>query len=327
MGEIPSEDDRVFAFIDMHGHSRKKNVFVYGPYYPLHNDKHLKMRVLPKLISEQTPKFRYFSCKFRIERSKEKAARIVLWREFQIMNCFTFEASFFGGLDNFRHIEEFTPQSLEKMGEHLANAMYEYLLIQEQEDKQKKVKEGNKKKKKKKTTVASEAISSVVVEDASIENSAKKRKKSVSKPVSKRFEQNPNEPPCPTSDVNAGDESPSKPTGIRTMKDMFRILKNDQKQKEDEPSSGEEEGKAEDSGSDSDPLEGELSGAQQAALYSNIKGTIDKFENYFNNGGLKKRNLNTTLKIIKKATKDQQRNLKSPLSNPMNELKVTGNAT
>lgn len=27
----------------MHGHSRKKNVFIYGPYYPLHNDKYLKM--------------------------------------------------------------------------------------------------------------------------------------------------------------------------------------------------------------------------------------------------------------------------------------------
>ena len=95
-GEI-SEEDRVFAFIDMHGHSRKKNVFCYGPYYPLHSDKYLKMRILPKLFSEQTSKFRFFSCKFRIERSKEKAARIVLWREFSIMNCFTFEASFFGG--------------------------------------------------------------------------------------------------------------------------------------------------------------------------------------------------------------------------------------
>lgn len=50
-GEV-SDEDRVFAFIDMHGHSRKKNVFCYGPYYPLHNDKYLKMRILPKLVSE-----------------------------------------------------------------------------------------------------------------------------------------------------------------------------------------------------------------------------------------------------------------------------------
>jgi len=64
----------------MHGHSRKKNAFIYGPYYPLHQEKYFKMRIIPKLLSEETSKFRFFSCKFRIEKSKEKAARIVLWR-------------------------------------------------------------------------------------------------------------------------------------------------------------------------------------------------------------------------------------------------------
>ena len=107
--EDDGEENSVFAFIDMHGHSRKKNVFIYGPYYPLHHERYLKMRIIPKLLSEETNKFRFFSCKFRIERSKEKAARIVLWREFDIMNCFTFEASFHGFLNEDRVTEEFTP--------------------------------------------------------------------------------------------------------------------------------------------------------------------------------------------------------------------------
>lgn len=102
-------DNEIFAYIDMHGHSRKKNVFIYGPYYPLHSEKYFKMRIIPKLISEETTKFRFFSCKFRIEKSKEKAARIVLWREFNIMNCFTFEASFHGYLNKERETENFTP--------------------------------------------------------------------------------------------------------------------------------------------------------------------------------------------------------------------------
>lgn len=71
------------------------------------------MRVIPKLIQEETSKFRYFSCKFRAEKSKEKAARIVLWREFDIMNCFTFEASFHGYLNEERVTEEFTPETYE----------------------------------------------------------------------------------------------------------------------------------------------------------------------------------------------------------------------
>jgi hypothetical protein len=118
----------------MHGHSRKKNVFIYGPYYPLHSSNYLKMRIIPKLISEETNKFRYFSCKFRIEKSKEKAARIVLWREFNIVNCYTFEASFYGFINENRETEEFTPEGYETMGENLGNAIYEYLLILEEED-------------------------------------------------------------------------------------------------------------------------------------------------------------------------------------------------
>lgn len=131
----------------MHGHSRKKNVFAYGPYYALHHERYYKMRILPKLLSEETNKFRFFSCKFRIERSKEKAARIVLWREFDIMNCFTLEASFHGYLNEERETVEFTPVMLESMGEHLVNSLYEYFLILEEEDRQRKLKELNRKKK------------------------------------------------------------------------------------------------------------------------------------------------------------------------------------
>jgi hypothetical protein len=132
--EDADEERGVFAFVDMHGHSRKKNVFVYGPYYPLHHERYLKMRIIPKLLSEETNKFRFFSCKFNIERSKEKAARIVLWREFDIMNCFTFEASFHGYIDEERTTHEFNTMMLESMGEHLANSFYEYFLILEEED-------------------------------------------------------------------------------------------------------------------------------------------------------------------------------------------------
>ena len=48
------KEQEIFAFIDMHGHSRKKNVFIYGPYFPLHSERYFKMRIIPKLISEET---------------------------------------------------------------------------------------------------------------------------------------------------------------------------------------------------------------------------------------------------------------------------------
>ena len=46
--------DPIAAFIDIHGHSRKKSVFMYGPHYPLHNERYFKSRVLPKLLDERT---------------------------------------------------------------------------------------------------------------------------------------------------------------------------------------------------------------------------------------------------------------------------------
>jgi cytosolic carboxypeptidase protein 2/3 len=60
------EQEPITAFMDIHGHSRKKSIFIYGPHFPLHNEKYLKMRVLPKLLSERTEMFRFYSCKFRI---------------------------------------------------------------------------------------------------------------------------------------------------------------------------------------------------------------------------------------------------------------------
>ena len=51
---IKEDESDILAFIDMHGHSRKKNVFMYGPEYPIHDNRYLQMRILPKLMSEQT---------------------------------------------------------------------------------------------------------------------------------------------------------------------------------------------------------------------------------------------------------------------------------
>ena len=47
-------DEDVICFADMHGHSRKKNVFVYGPQFLLSDDRYYRCRLIPKLLSEAT---------------------------------------------------------------------------------------------------------------------------------------------------------------------------------------------------------------------------------------------------------------------------------
>lgn len=58
--------------------------------------------MIPKLISDKTSIFRYYSCKFRYEQSKLSAARVVLAKEFNITCCYTFENSIFAYLDKNR---------------------------------------------------------------------------------------------------------------------------------------------------------------------------------------------------------------------------------
>jgi len=128
------DENQVLAFIDMHGHSRKKNVFMYGPGFPIHDARYLKMRVMPKLMSEQSEMFRFYSCKFRIQRSKEKTARVVLWREFNIMNCYTLEASFHGFFDRERETKEFVHSHLLQVGKMLASTIFEYALMRDDEE-------------------------------------------------------------------------------------------------------------------------------------------------------------------------------------------------
>lgn len=149
-----TEPEPLAAFLDVHGHSRKKSVFVYGPHFPLHSERYLKMRVLPQLLSERTDMFRFYSCKFRIQKSKLKAARVVLFKEFGIMNCFTLEASFHGYLNRDRATVELTAGMFREVGRTTCEALLEYLTLVEEDDRQKALLRAQFRKRKKARDIA-----------------------------------------------------------------------------------------------------------------------------------------------------------------------------
>ena len=100
----------------------------------MHNERYFKSKVLPKLLDEKTQMFRFYSCKFRIEKSKFRTARVVLFKEFGIMNCFTLEASFHGFINEDRITEELTVETLEEMGQTLGIGFSDYLNLVEDDD-------------------------------------------------------------------------------------------------------------------------------------------------------------------------------------------------
>eukprot|EP00347_Sterkiella_histriomuscorum_P011037 403373989 len=92
-------DRTIDLFTDIHGHSRKYNVFMYACAYPevsLDSRQNALIKVLPSILNDRIDAFSLKDCKFALEKEKESTARVVLFKELNIVNSYTMEASFFG---------------------------------------------------------------------------------------------------------------------------------------------------------------------------------------------------------------------------------------
>lgn len=86
--------EQLLLFCDLHGHSRKRNIFAYGCENP-RGPHRLRERVFPRLLSD-CAHFSLGACSFKVLRSKESTGRVVVNRAFATPNSFTLEASFCG---------------------------------------------------------------------------------------------------------------------------------------------------------------------------------------------------------------------------------------
>mgnify|MGYP001206800538 FL=1 len=132
--KLQGKGSKIWAYMDFHGHSLKKNVFIYAPQFPVHSPYYYKGRVLPKIISEKTDMFRYYSCIFRICKSKMTTARAVFAIDYGINNCFTIESSFANYMNQVRATIPFNTSLFVEMGRHIAVSCYEYLKLLEEEE-------------------------------------------------------------------------------------------------------------------------------------------------------------------------------------------------
>jgi len=117
----------VFCYIDIHGHSRKKNAFMYGCNKKSSVEaQNYREKVIPFLFSHNSESFSFKDCNFTITKAREGTARYVVHKEYQVVNSYTLEASFFGPEKGLYQDCHFTPTQLQDIGKRFWFSLREY---------------------------------------------------------------------------------------------------------------------------------------------------------------------------------------------------------
>nr|XP_023671106.1 cytosolic carboxypeptidase 4-like [Paramormyrops kingsleyae] len=123
------------VFCDYHGHSRKKNFFLYGcsaketlqksgcgvPVTGLQED--VGYQTIPQALDGVAPAFSLGSCSFVVERSREATARVVVWREMGVLRSYTMESTYNGCNQGLYKGLQVGTQELEEMGAHFCQSL------------------------------------------------------------------------------------------------------------------------------------------------------------------------------------------------------------
>lgn len=121
----------VSIFVDLHGHSKKNNSFIYGNAFEITQEKKSfwQVRFLSKILNKIAPMFSYDSWAFSNTKTKNSTARVVIGKEIGVLNCFTLESSF----NAFRYFNmanrcyilcKYTIDDYNAMGEYLCKGVY-----------------------------------------------------------------------------------------------------------------------------------------------------------------------------------------------------------
>jgi len=94
---VSNQQKEIYVFSDLHGHSKQLNAFIYachkvsGAFCPWS-----KVRLLPRILARKTHLLDYHKCRFKVEQEKLSTARVIVWKEFKVVNSFTLESSMYG---------------------------------------------------------------------------------------------------------------------------------------------------------------------------------------------------------------------------------------
>ncbi|KAG2381432.1 hypothetical protein C9374_006421 [Naegleria lovaniensis] len=119
------KEREIALFCDFHGHSRKKNIFMYGCSDSKSGVERLAPKVFPRLLWKISPHFSFNDCQFGKQKGKDTTARVILHKS-GIKNCFTLEASFCGPDNGIHNGKHFTCKHFEQMGHYFCQGILEF---------------------------------------------------------------------------------------------------------------------------------------------------------------------------------------------------------
>ncbi|XP_016840121.1 cytosolic carboxypeptidase 2 isoform X2 [Nasonia vitripennis] len=121
------EECGIAMYCDLHAHSRKQNIFIYGCESKRAGcPGKLAEQVFPLMLHKNAAdKFSFENCKFHIEKGKEGTGRVVVWL-MGIQNSYTMEASLGGSKLGSRSGTHFSTQDYEQIGKAFCETLLDF---------------------------------------------------------------------------------------------------------------------------------------------------------------------------------------------------------
>ncbi|OXA61045.1 cytosolic carboxypeptidase 2-like isoform X2 [Folsomia candida] len=121
-----AETNGIFLYCDIHGHSRRNNVFIYGCENRKFPEKKLIEQVFPLMMHKNSAdKFSFQNCKFRVQKNKEGTGRVFAWT-LGVTNSFTLEISLGGSTMPSRPYTHFNTADYEAVGRHFCETLIDF---------------------------------------------------------------------------------------------------------------------------------------------------------------------------------------------------------
>ena len=126
INKLREDDVRVMLYCDLHAHSRKYNMFMYGCENRKKSHKYLKEQIFPYMLHKNAKdRFNFEDCRFTVTRDKEGTGRIV-FKNLGIMNSYTLEASYGGSNVGNKAYSHFTPRDYENVGRYFCETLLDF---------------------------------------------------------------------------------------------------------------------------------------------------------------------------------------------------------